>query len=159
MAVHVITQMDSARNPEDDIVNRQRREHAARQDPKEEFKTETVMVEYGPKKAGGRDKSAVVLRYAWDSCYIFAVYADNPAWADRDRDEWEGSAKNAIEKFLAMRNLRIKMTPKPEDTNRYNVMCETATPIEVSEATKQRYAEEMARRAAMAQQMQREFGR
>lgn len=158
MAVHVITQMD--RGTDDDVVTRQRREHQARVDATETFKNVTVKIEYGPKKANGsRDRADVVLRYALDSCYIFAVYADNPDWADRDRDEWESGAKNAIEKFLAMKNLQVKMTPKPEDTNRYNVMCEAHKPIEVSEATKQRYLADQAQRERMAQQMQREMGR
>lgn len=145
MAIRVITQPDSVRgsqrDPREDVVWRQRQARAAQEkgDAVETFKTEEVEVEDGPEDEKGKRRfSKVILRFAYDSPYIFAVYKDNPDFARRSRQEWTTLATDAIEKFFALRNLRVKMAPKPEDTNRYNVMAETDTAIEWAEDTVKR---------------------
>jgi hypothetical protein len=134
-------------NIEEDMLARQKRAHARRVDEREEFQREEVTISTGPKN------TAVVVALRWPrSAYIqetrddldnvvhrervwtggrfvFAVYSDNPDWHKAARDEWEAGARNALEKFCAMRNLSIVQGPRPEDTNRYNVMVETREPI------------------------------
>lgn len=146
---------------ENDVVFRQKRALAARQDPTDTFKTESVEVEFGPKdeKTGKRSRRAVTLRYAYNSTYLFAVYADNPGWVDVDRDEWEAGARNAIEKFCAVQNLQIKFGPRPEDSNRYNLMVEVARVIEYSEEAVAAMQAERERRARQEAAIAQAIGR
>ncbi len=147
MAVTVLAGLD--RMSKDDAVYRQQVEHASRTDPKDTFKMVDIEIEYGPKLDGKRARDKLTLRYAYDSTYLFAVYGDNPAWGNRDRDEWDAGARNAIEKFCATNNLQIKFGPRPEDMNRYNLMAECGRVIEYAEHTVElmRLNAEVARRA------------
>ncbi len=113
MAVHVITQMDKGR-PEDDRLYRQQLEHAARTDPRETFKNATVEVEDGPTdaKTGRRPRSEITLRYAIDSRYLFAVFAENKAFETRGFEEWFSVASNAIQKFAAVHSLHVTFGPR-----------------------------------------------
>ncbi len=143
---------------DNDYLAKQVIAHHRRQDEREEFITEVVMISFGP------DKKAVEVKLRWPRSariietrddldnvihrerewtggrFIFAVYADNPGWHSQARDEWEAGARNAIEKFAAMRNLAIVAGPRQEDTNRYNMMAETREPIteEKADASKKR---------------------
>lgn len=134
-------------NPENDQLSRQQRAHAAKVDEREEFKTETVTVSTGPKNT----PMDVVLRWPrsaqiierkdglgnverreriWTGGkYVFAVFGDNPGWHKAARDEWEAGARSALEKFAAVKKVNIITGPKQEDTNRYNLMCETRETI------------------------------
>jgi len=146
MAFQVIDRSDP-RFPSDmpigpDYLERQKVMHMRRVDEKEEFVKEKVTISTGPKNTAAE----VVLRYprsariiehkddldnivsrerVWtNGKFIFAVYADNPDWHKAARDEWEAGARNAIEKFAAIRGALIERGPRQEDTNRYNVMAE-----------------------------------
>ncbi len=132
----------------DDQLARQRLLHARRVDEKEEFIKETVKISTGPKNIA----VDVVLRYPrsaqiiehkddldnvtkreriWtNGRFIFAVYSDNEDWHKAARDEWEAGARNAIEKFAAVRGAAIISGPRPEDTNRYNIMAECREAIQ-----------------------------
>lgn len=134
-------------NPEDDRLARQRRAHAAKIDEREEFLTEEITISIGPKN----EAHTVVLRYprsafvkehrddldnvvkrerVWtNGRFVFAVYADNPSWHKAARDEWEAGARQAIEKFTAIRGNTIIAGPRQEDTNRFNIMAEVREPI------------------------------
>jgi hypothetical protein len=136
MAVHVITQIDQNRDPMTDRLYRQQLEHARRQDPKEVFETVEVSVDDGkPDKDGHRPQSAVQLRYALDSNYIFAVYGENEYWHSRSTDEWKSAAKDGLVKFAAIRNRRVVLGPRDEDSNRYNVMLELDQPVKMNPET------------------------
>ncbi len=147
MAMTVIDRSDPRHprggpDPENDQLSRQQRAHAARQDEREEFQSATVSVSTGPKNAPMDvvlrwPRSARIIEHKDDlgnierrervwtgGRFIFAVYGDNPEWHKADRVEWESGARNAIEKFAAMRNLTITNGPRQEDTNRYNQMAE-----------------------------------
>ncbi len=135
-------------DPEADHLARQKLEHARKVDEREEFQNETVTISTGPKNVAADvvlrwPRSARIIEETDDlgnvvhrkrlwtgGRFIFAVYADNPSWHKAARDEWEAGARNAIEKFAAVRNLSIVNGPRQEDTNRYNVMAETREPIE-----------------------------
>jgi hypothetical protein len=138
MAIHVITTPDAAKSPTDDVVYRQKMARANQVDATEEFKTETVEVEYGDPKRDDKGRvvsqpmTKIVLRYAYDSPFVFAVIRENPDWVNKARDLWQAVASDAIEKLFAVRGLQTKMAPKPEDTNRYNLMAEANAPIEHS---------------------------
>ncbi len=134
-------------DPNNDQLSRQQRAHAARQDEREEFQSETVTISAGPKNAAMDvvlrwPRSARIVEYRDDlgnierreriwtgGKFIFAVFSDNPEWHKADRAEWEAGARNAIEKFAAMRNLTITTGPRQEDTNRFNQMAEVREPI------------------------------
>ena len=134
-------------DPENDQLSRQQRAHAARQDEREEFQSETVTISAGPKNepmdvALRWPRSARIVEHRDDlgnverreriwtgGKFIFAVFSDNPEWHKADRAEWEAGARNAIEKFAAMRNLTITAGPRQEDTNRFNQMAEVREPI------------------------------
>lgn len=104
-----------------DVVARQRLEHMAKVDPKPEFVTAQVAIDFGPKKT----KEELTLRWEVNSTFAFAVYRDNAAWQDRGREEWTAAATDALEKFAAVRDLQIVAGPRPEITNRYNLFIET----------------------------------
>lgn len=125
MATHVITSPANPSNPASDRLYQMQMEHAARVDPTETFKTEQVKV-----KAG-----TVNLKYAWDSPYAFAVFADNAHFQEKDRAEWDAIAKDALEKFAAVKSRQIKFGPRPEDNNRYNHMIECDLPIDFKPET------------------------
>ncbi len=132
----------------DDTIARQRREHAMRVDPKERFKNEKVVVEDGPADSkGNRQRSEIVLRYAVDSPYVFAVYSENKAFHSRGDSEWQASARVALQKFAAMRDLQIKFGPRPEDGTPFNHMAELDKPIEVSDEAKAVFAQQAKERA------------
>jgi hypothetical protein len=156
MGFTVLTQ----ENGPDDFVRRMQAAHARRVDPSDVYKTVQVTVEHGPKNEKGvRARSPITLRYAMDAPYLFAVFGDNQTWADLDRDEWDAAAKNAIEKFCAVRNLQIKFGPRPEDGNRYNWMCETSRVIEYQESTVAAMQQERERKEREAADQQRAIGR
>lgn len=134
-------------DPDNDMLSRQQRINAARQDEREEFQTETVTISTGPENT----EQEVALRWPrsarivetrddlgnvvhreriWTGGkFVFAVYSDNPEWHKAARDEWEAAGRNAIEKFAAMKGLTITMGPKQEDTNRFNIMAEVREEI------------------------------
>jgi hypothetical protein len=136
-------------DPENDQLSRQQRAHAAKKDEREKFTSETVSIAVGPKatkmdvvlcwpssariveEADPEDELGNVRRSRiWTGGkYIFAVYANNLPWHAADRAEWEAGARNAIEKFAAIRGLTITSGPRQEDTNRYNIMAETREEI------------------------------
>jgi hypothetical protein len=118
MAVHVITQLDAGND--DDIITRQRREHAARIDPTDVYKTEVVHTEIGPKNA----RVAVTLKYPINGQYVFATYVDNKSFHERPDDEWHLAAKKALEKFVAIRGAQLVRGPRAEDMQPMNLMCE-----------------------------------
>jgi hypothetical protein len=118
MAMTVITQMDKP--TEDDIITRQRREHAARIDATDTYKTEIITTEIGPKNA----RVAVTLKYPIGGQYIFAVFSENPAFHERPEDEWRMAARKALEKFAGLRNEQLVRGPRPEDAQPMNLMCE-----------------------------------
>jgi hypothetical protein len=118
MAIHVITQMDKP--TEDDIITRQRREHAARIDPTDVYKNEVVTVDIGPKNA----RVQVTIRYPVGGQFCFAVYKENPDFHPRPDHEWELAAKKALEKFVAMRGEQALRSVKVEDLNPLNYMIE-----------------------------------
>lgn len=127
---------------EDDALARQMRAHAARKDEREEFVKEVVTISTGPSNTAHKvtlryPRSARIIEHKDDlgniekrervwtnGRYIFAVYADNEGWHKAARDEWGAGACNAIEKFAAVHNVSIIFGPRPEDTNRYNIMAE-----------------------------------
>lgn len=153
MAIRVLTTMDGLnpdKDPTDDVVYRQRMARRDVVDPSETFKTEDVMVEYGEPNKGVQPSTTVKLRYAYDSPFVFATIKDNPSWANRARDLWQAVANDAIEKFFAVNGLRSKMAPKPEDTNRYNLMAEADRPIEFHEKTVARFQQLEAEQAENA---------
>lgn len=155
MAVNVVTTIDGRnpdKDPTDDVVYRQRMMRKEQVDPVEHFKTETLRVEYGEphKDDKGRTvqpSSQITLRYAYDSPFIFVTIKDNPDWASRPRDLWQAIASDAIEKFFAVKGLQSKMAPKPEDSNRYNLMAEAGAVIEYDEKTIARFQEIEAKNA------------
>lgn len=106
--------------PTADVIARQRAEHMAKVYDKAEFKHETVVIDFGPKKV----KETIELRFEVNSQFVFACYQDNPDWHDRGREEWTAAAGDALEKFVAMRDLQIIAGPRPEITNRYNLFVE-----------------------------------
>ena len=130
-----------------DRLERDRIMHRRKKDEREDFVTEEVTIQVGPKAAPAVlklrwPKSAEIIeekddldnvvartRVWTNGRYIFAVYADNPEWHKATREEWEGAAKNAIEKFCAIRGASIIFGPRQEDTNRYNIMVEVRDPI------------------------------
>ena len=126
MGVTVVDQLEPL-DP-NDIVFRQRLEHAARVAPRDEFRSAVVHVELGPLHT----RYPITLKYALNSHYVFAVFAENPAFHDRDREEWSHVADNALEKFAAVRGLQIKLGPRPEDMQPRNRMVECDKPIAVS---------------------------
>ncbi len=129
-------------DPEADQLARQKIMHARRVDEKEEFTSETVTISAGPKNTSvdvvvkfprsariveqKDDLDNVIHRErVWtNGRFAFAVYSENPLWHKAARDEWEAGARNALEKFAAMRGATIMNGPKAEDTNRYNMMIE-----------------------------------
>lgn len=131
MTIRVITTPANPANPDEDYVFREQAKRHRTVDKSDEYKFTDMAVEDGPADAKGkRQMTNVVMKYALDGNYIFAVYADNPAFHSRGRDEWESVAKNAIEKFAGMKGLQIKLGPRVEDHNRYNFMAEFSRPIE-----------------------------
>jgi hypothetical protein len=118
MAVHVITQLDAGND--DDIITRQRREHAARIDATDTYKNEVVTVDIGPKNA----RVQVTIRYPVDGQYAFACYADNKSFHNRPDHEWTVAAGNALERFVALRDLERVRGPRPEDNRPLNHMVE-----------------------------------
>jgi len=158
MAFQVIDRSDP-RFPHDmqigpDRLERQIAEHARRVDEREEFVKEPVTVSTGTKGPGGKSITLdIVVRYPrsarivehkddlgnvvnreriWSNGrFIFAVFSDNPEAQTLDRDVWEAYARNAIEKFAAVHNANIIFGPRPEDTNRYNIMAECREAIHV----------------------------
>lgn len=161
MAVTVVSDPSAAKTG-DDFVSRMQVFHASRQDEKDEFKNVEVAVEDGPPdgKSGKRPMSAISLRYALDQPYIFAVYAENPAFQARGFEEWRAVAADAIQKHAALNGLAIKMGPRSEDGMRYNIMAELDKPVEVSERALRIFAEQAAERekAARRRQMFEELG-
>lgn len=136
-------------DPENDQLSRQQRAHAAKKDEREQFRKEVVSITIGPKKDaikvhlkwpqsaqivevpdGNDDLGNVRRERVWTGGrYIFAVYNENPEWHSVPRDEWEAGARNAIEKFAAIKGVTVILGPKQEDTNRYNIMAETREQI------------------------------
>jgi hypothetical protein len=159
MAVRVSLGTPEGKNPEDDIVYRQQIAAAARQDQSDEYTTAEVEVEFGPApKSGSRSRARLVLKYAYDATFLFAVYADNPELQKIDRDAWDAIARNGLEKFCALKNLAIKLGPLPELHNRYNWHCEVNRVIEYRESTLvalATQAEEAAKRKAAMEEFQR----
>ena len=135
-------------NVEDDQLSRQIRAHRAKKDEREEFTKETVVISTGPKNTASEvvvkyPRSAQIIEHKDDldnvikrervwtnGRFVFAVYTDNPNWHRAARDEWESAARNALEKFCALRGATIKMGPRAEDMNRYNIMVEVNNPIQ-----------------------------
>jgi hypothetical protein len=111
---------------ENDIVTRQRAEHAAMIYDKAVFVTRVVTVDFGPSKK----QEKVTLRFEVGSGFAFAVYRENPTWQDRGREEWTAAAGDALEKFCAVNDLAILAGPRPEITNRYNLFVEVRGRIE-----------------------------
>ena len=147
MAIQVLDRNDprfpqGGPNVDDDRLARQKRAHAARNDEREEFQEEAVTVSTGPKNTAAVVKlrwprSAQIVEHKDDldnvvrreriwtnGRFVFAVYADNPDWHKAARDEWEAAARNAIEKFCAVKGASITFGPRNEDGNRYNMMAE-----------------------------------
>lgn len=137
-------------DPENDQLSRQQRAHWSKKDEREKFQPEVVTITTGPKKVPINvnlkwPRSARVVEIpdadedglgnvrrerVWTGGrYIFAVYAENPEWHSAGRDEWEAGARNAIEKFAAIKGVTVILGPKQEDTNRYNIMAETREAI------------------------------
>ncbi len=133
---------------DNDRLARQKIEHARKVDEREEFVKETVTISTGPKNTAANvvvkyPRSAQIVEHKDDlgnverrervwtkGRFAFAVYSDNPDWHKAARDEWEAGAKNGLEKFAAMRGCEIIHGPRPEHTNRYNVMVEFREPIQ-----------------------------
>lgn len=132
---------------DNDLLARQQIAHSRKVDEREEFQTEAVTISTGPKNTASVvnlrwPRSARIIEHKDDldnvvkrervwtgGRFVFAVYGDNPDWHKAARDEWEAAARNAIEKFAAIRNASIIFGPRQEDTNRYNVMCEVREPL------------------------------
>lgn len=121
MAFHVIANPADAANPANDRLYAQQMEHAARVDEREEFKTVVVTVKGGAK---------VNVKYALDSHYVFAVFAENKPHQALDKPEWDALAKDALEKFAAMNGRTIKFGPRAEDGQHYNMMVELDRAVE-----------------------------
>ena len=148
-------------DPRLDRIARQQRLMKKREVPREQFKTVRVSVEDGPVDAkGGRQRSNVTLRYAVDSFYLFAVFAENELFHTRTFDEWKAVATDALQRHCAIKGVGVKFGPRPEDTNRYNFMVEGDKPLEQSPETAARLAEQEKQRAkeAKRQAMLAEMG-
>lgn len=136
MAFSVTMGLKAGVDPMDDAVYRHQYEASKRVDKSDDYKNTTIEVEVGPKNATGkRSRTPVVLKYALDGFYIFAVFKDNVPFHSLDREEWEHAAKNALEKFAATGGFQIKLGPRPEDGNRYNFMAELTKPVEMKPET------------------------
>lgn len=130
-----------------DRLARQIIEHRRKKDERESFVTEEVTISIGPKNTAAKvylkwPKSAQIVeerddldnviarKRVWtNGRFVFAVYAENPDWHKAARDEWEAGARNAIEKFCAMKGASITFGPRQEDMNRYNIMVEVRDPL------------------------------
>jgi hypothetical protein len=152
MAFQVIDRSDPRFPPNKEIgadyLARQQMMHARRIDEKEEFVKETMTISTGPKNTQAEvvvrfPRSARIIEHKDDldnvikreriwtnGRFIFAVYSDNESWHKAARDEWEAGARNAIEKFAAVHNVSITVGPRPEDSNRYNIMAECREAIQ-----------------------------
>lgn len=150
MAISVKMGIPADRDPMSDVVNRQQAAARERQDPGDSYEFTSVKVEAGAKdsKTGKRLQIEVKLKWAWDGRYVFAVYSDNPIFMDEERDVWDGAARNALEKFCAIKGVRIKLGPRPEDGNRYNYMTETEKVIDYKPETLATFKEQREAREA-----------
>lgn len=149
-----ILEMELSGARKNDIVAIQQREHARATDPKDVFKHAEVEIEDGAPVNGKKPRVKVALKFAVDQPYIFAVFSENTAYHNRERDEWDHAARTALEKYVALKGVRVKSGPMREFGNAYNWTVEADRAFEMSEAAvrdEQSYQERKAAAELMEQ--------